>query len=104
MSSFIYRVSKKRLENLLSHWKQHGITPRVKKSGGRNVMNKRLYTFEDMGRTKDFIQHYADTHGLLLPGRTPGFRKDGVILMPSCETKVKIYNAYKEACSQEGLC
>ena len=56
-----------------------------------------------MGRTKDFMQHYGDTHGLFLPGRTPGFRKNGVILTSSCETKVKIYNACRDACSQEGL-
>ena len=46
-------------------WKENGLTPRVKKSGRRIVANKRLYTFEEMGKTKDFIQHYT-----WLPKRT----------------------------------
>ena len=64
------------------------MTAKEKKSGGRK-RNTNCYTFNDIERTVKFIQQYAVLHGLLLPGKTPGVRKDGVILMPSSETKVK---------------
>ena len=97
-----FSISIARLKGLIAHLKTNGMTAKEKKSGGRKS-NTNCYTFNDIERTVKFIQQYAVLHGLLLPGKTPGVRKDGVILMPSSETKVKIFEAYKSACTQDGM-
>ena len=42
--------------------------------------------FEDVKRTVAFVSNYADDHGLHLPGRVPGFKREDIKLMPSSET------------------
>ena len=77
------------------------MSPKIKKSGGRKS-NTKSFTFEDIKNSKQFIEQYAIVHALLLPGRTPGFNRDGVSLLPSSETKVKVHNAYVETCKEKG--
>ena len=86
---------------MLKHLKGEGMSPKVKKSGGRKS-NKRSHDMNDIERAKLFVQNCAATHGLLLPGHTPGYRRDGLLLLPSSETKIKIHNAYAKACDEEG--
>ena len=50
-----------------------------------------------MKRTVAFVSNYADDHGLVMPGRVPGFKRDDTKLMPSSETKVNVYTAYRTA-------
>ena len=45
----------------------------------------RAYSFEDMKRTVTFVSNYADDHGLVMPGRVPGFKRDDIKLMPSSD-------------------
>ena len=89
------------MDGLRQHLKVEGMAPKVKRSGGRKN-NAKTFSIDDFKTTKQFVEQYANTHGLLLPGRTPGFRRDGVLLLPSCETKVKVHNVYLDACSQKG--
>ena len=63
----------------------------------------RAYSFEDIKRTVAFISNYADDHGLHLPGRVPGFKRDDIKLMPSSETKVTVFNAYCMAMHDSGM-
>ena len=49
-----------------------------------------------------FITNYSEDHGLALPGRILGCRKDAAKLLTTSETKVKVHNAYKSACKQGG--
>ena len=90
------------MDGLRQHLKAEGMTPKVKRSGGWKN-NAQTFSFDDFKTTKLFLEQYSNTHGLLFPGRTPGFRRDGVLLLPSCETKVKAHNAYLDACSQKGM-
>ena len=50
-----------------------------------------------------FISNYADDHGLHLPGRVPGFKRDDIKLLPSSETKVAVFNAYCMAMHDSGM-
>ena len=77
------------------------MAPKQKRSGGRKS-NTRAHSFEDIKQAVTFIEAYSLTHGLLLPGRTPGIMKDGVVLLSSCETKQRIHEAYLQACEQDG--
>ena len=46
-----------------------------------------------------FIKNFAETHGILLPGRVPGVRDyEKAKLLPSSMSKRYVYSMYKESC------
>ncbi|KAI0214418.1 hypothetical protein LSAT2_000486 [Lamellibrachia satsuma] len=98
---FMHAISQNRLTSLISWYRMNGLVPKEKRSGGRRY-NVRAHTFEDIKRAIAFISNYAEDHALALPGRIPGCKRDVVKLLPSSETKVKVYSAYKSACQQAG--
>ena len=60
--------------------------PKEKRSGGQGN-NTRAQSFEDI--------QYSEHHALVLSGRVPGFKRDDVKLLPSAETKAKVYGVYE---------
>ncbi|ELU10608.1 hypothetical protein CAPTEDRAFT_191102 [Capitella teleta] len=62
--------------------------------------NNNDLTFEDIRATHAFIENYASTHALVLPGRVPGYKRNDVSLLPSSHTKVIVYGVYKK-CMEE---
>ena len=64
--------------------------------------SSRLYSFEDFQRAVTYITNYAEIHGLVLPGRIPGFKRADVKLLPSSDTKLKVYQAYTSAMLESG--
>ena len=101
MHLVICSISQNRLTSLIGWYKQNGLVPKEKRAGGRRN-NLRTHSHTDLERTVAFINNFAEDHGLALPGRIAGCRKDGAKLLPSSETKVKVYGAYKSACLQGG--
>ena len=58
-------------------------------------------------RIVEFIESYADTHAILLPGRIPGVKEyENVRLLPSSTTKKEVYKEYKRSVEslQERVC
>ena len=101
MHLVICSISQNSLMSLIRWYEENGLIPKEKRAGGcRN--NVRTHSHADLERTVAFINNYAEEHGLAMPGRIPGCRKDGAKLLPSSETKVKVYGAYKSACLQGG--
>ena len=98
---FIFSIGHDRLRGLLKHLKEMGLTPKIKKSGGRKS-NKRAHNMEDIERAQQFIANFGAINGLLLPGHTPGYRRDGLLLLPSSESKVKIHTSYVQLCKEKG--
>ena len=80
---------------------EHGLKPKEKKTGGR-ANNTRAYSYEDIKRVVTFVTNYAEIHALVLPGRVPGFKRDDVKLLPSSETKIKVYKAYVTSVQDSG--
>ena len=50
-----------------------------------------------------FVSQYAEHHALVLPGRVPGFKRDDVKLLPSAETKAKVYGVYAITMKDSGM-
>jgi hypothetical protein len=48
-----------------------------------------------------FILNLAEEQALILPGRIPGYKRDDIKLLPSCETKASIWRRYKAASTAE---
>ena len=94
-------ISKDKLTNLKQFYMTHGIYPRKKKSGGRR---KTALNFAEITRVTRFIINFAEQHSIILPGRIPGFKRDDVKVLPSCETKASIWRYYKAASVEGTAC
>ena len=79
-----------------------GLVPKEKRSGGRRN-NTRAHSFEDIQRAVPFVSQYAEHHALVLPGRVPGFKRDDVKLLPSAESKAKVYGLYATTMKDSGM-
>ena len=93
-------ISQNKLTALLKHYKERGLEPRKKKSGGR--VGKTALTAEDTERVVKYLQTYAEDHALVLPGRVPGFKKSDIKLLPSSDTKRVIWRRYSDAALAAG--
>ena len=92
---YIHGISKDNLNNLKSHFLSHGCQQRV--HGNSFKRNKLAIQFDDSVFVKNFVENYASTNGLLLPGRVPGFKRDDVIVLP-CHTTIKqVHSAYADS-------
>ncbi|XP_022109932.1 uncharacterized protein LOC110989680 [Acanthaster planci] len=100
---YIHAVSRNKLSAVQQWYREQGLTPRRKKSGGR-VESKRTLKFEDTSRTVHFIRNFAEEHALAFPGRVQGAKKaaDRRVLPPTF-TKSGIWrNYYKPSMSAQG--
>ena len=61
--SYVDRISQDHLTGLLAWYKQNGLVPKEKRSGGRAV-NTRAYSFDDVRRMVAFVTHYAEDQAL----------------------------------------
>jgi hypothetical protein len=85
----------------INWYKENGLAPRRKKSGGR-VYNRQALSYDDIERIVAFLSNFAEQHTLVLPGRVPGFKRDDVKLLPSSETKASIWRKYCTAMESDG--
>ena len=95
-------MSQDRLTGLLGWYKEEGLVPKENISGGRRN-NTRAHSIEDLKRTLNFVTKYAEHHALVLPGRVPGSKRDDVKLLPSSETKAKVYGVYSATMKDSGM-
>lgn len=65
-------------------------------------MGKTALTAEDTERIVKFLQAYTEDHGLVLPGRIPGYKQNDIKLLPSSNTKQAIWKQYSEAAAAAG--
>ncbi|XP_055955699.1 uncharacterized protein LOC126815989 isoform X1 [Patella vulgata] len=98
---FIHTISGDKLDSCIKHYKEHGLTPRVKKSGGRRA-ERRYLTYDDIKRVVSYITSFTETHGIILPGRIPGFKDFTMKLLPSSETKASVFRSYDTAMDELG--
>ena len=52
---------------------------------------------EDVQHVAAFITSYAEDHGILLPGRIPGYKRSDIQLLPSNTTKRAVWTSYVSA-------
>ncbi|KAL8612173.1 hypothetical protein ACOMHN_012844 [Nucella lapillus] len=88
-----FQISQNKLTALIKHFVEHGVTPRRKKSGGRRF-NTNAIQPDDIERVVLFITNFAEDHGLVLPGRVPGFKRTDIKILPSAHTKASIWRHY----------
>ena len=94
---FIHGIFKDRLTNLISHFWEHGVEPHV--HGNTNKKSKDALTYEERVYIVRYISNFAEEHGVLLPGRVPGYSHDDLKLLLSSCTKASVYQTYITACT-----
>lgn len=66
MLYMLCRISQDRLTALLDWYKNQGLVPKEKKSGGRSANTKSL-ALDDVKRVVQFVTNYADVNAPVLP-------------------------------------
>jgi len=97
-----HRISQDKLTALLKWYKENGLQPRRKKSGGR-ILTKRILSFQDTEMVVQFLLNYAKANAIVLPGRVAAFHRWDVKILPSSETKSSIWRQYRDAAIAAGL-
>lgn len=106
--------------NIRSSYLASGLTTRV--HGNTRRRPHHALTFPEVQNVVRFLLSYADLHGILLPGRIPGYKRDDLQLLPSSTTKMvnlcnnclstyhsilfpqqAVWVEYKLACDDTGL-
>ena len=76
---------KGRYNNIKASYLVNGLAPRRHKNTKRLPHN--TLPFDVKVEVVTFLQHYAEAHAILLPGRIPGYKRDDLQLLPSSTTK-----------------
>ena len=67
--------------------------------GNKRHTPRHSLTHNDTEKIVSFIKNFAETHGILLPGKVPGVRDyEKVKLLQSSMSKHYVYSMYKKSC------
>lgn len=98
---FLLNISKNKYSNICKHYSNNGLVSRSHGNKGRLPSNS--HSFETKKHVKSFIETYAEDHGVLLPGRIPGYRDQSISLLSSAESKKNVWEFYQESCNDGDL-
>jgi hypothetical protein len=97
---FVHAIGPKKFKNLVDHFNNHGLVPRVHGNAKRLPAN--AISFDKTKSVIKFISNFAAIHALPLPGRLPGqFNFEKALLLPSQMSKRYVYRQYKLACESD---
>lgn len=99
---FANRISRDLLTTLIKWYRENGLQPRPKRSGGRINMKRNL-SFQDIESVVRFLVNFAEVNAIVLPGRVASFYKWDVKILPSSETRSSVWRKYKAAMISNGL-
>ena len=97
---FVHAVGKKRVANLVKHYKMQGLTTRT--HGNEKRMPRNTLPFETTDNMVKYLRNYAEKEALPLPGRVPGFKHSDLLLLPSSTKKKSVWKQYSEAAVASG--
>lgn len=92
---FLHGIGKKRLFNLISHFKQFGLTPRI--HGNTKRLPCHSLSLSSVEFVVRFLLNYSEQNAILLPGRIPGYQRSDIKLLPSSVSKRKIWRFYQDS-------
>ena len=92
----LHGITKSRFQKLPDHYRNHGLSVRIRGNSRRlphNTLPQAV--IEDV---KNFLSNFAEETALLLPGRIPGFKNEDIQLLSSSDTKIRVWNSFKNVC------
>jgi len=82
---FLFGIGKHRLKTIKAHYISNGLA--VRTHGNSGSLPHNVTTYASIRYIVQFITNHAEQHGILLPGRIPGYKRDDLKLLPSSTTK-----------------
>ena len=83
--TFLYRVSKHRIQSIKEHVLEHGLVTRT--HGNTRRLPHHALTLDTIMNVLTFITNYAEQNAILLPGRIPQFKRDDIKVLPCSDSK-----------------
>jgi len=94
---FLHDISRRVTRNLKLQFEQYGLEPSAHGNVLKTSLSKAL-PFEMRCDVVKFIENYALSNALVLPGRTAGTKNPDILLLPCGTTKSKVHTLYVQAC------
>ena len=91
---FLHNIGEFRLKAIKAQYLAEGLVPRIHGHSGRIAPN--ALVLEHVQSIVTFVMQYAETNGILLPGRIPGYKRDDIQLLPSSTTKRAVWLLFQE--------
>ncbi len=91
---FVNGIGERRLKNLKARFLSEGVS--APRHGNTLTKSKaRKISLPEVKNAVTFIKNFAQNHGLVLPGRVPGYRHNvDLLLLPSAMSKKYVYQKY----------
>ena len=102
---FLHNIGEFHLKAIKAQYLAEGLVPRIHGHSGRIAPN--ALVLEHVQSIVTFVMQYAETNGILLPGRIPGYKRDDIQLLPSSTTKRAVCGYFFRRVlppSLQGLC
>lgn len=90
---FGQNIKIKRLKRLTKMYNATGLV--AKEHGNTGRLKKHTTSFPDTEFVVRFLHNYAEQHAIILPGRSSTVYQTSLRLLPSSDSKIKIYDTYK---------
>lgn len=92
---FCHQIKIKRLKRILKMYNDSGLVAKV--HGNAKKIAKNATSFTDAKYVVNFINNYAEQHAIYLPGRSSTVYNTNLKLLPSSDSKKKIYDIYNQS-------
>ena len=90
---FLHTIKIKRFRALSTHYRANGLVPRTHGLAGKSANS--AFNLAETEFIIKFIVNYAQIHGILLPGRVPGYKRSDIQILPCNTTKLHVWRLYK---------
>ena len=97
---FLHGIGRTCLENLMLHFQNHGLAPRL--HGNVKHLPHNTLSFSSVETVVRFLVNYAANNAILLPGHIPGHRNTDVKLLPSSVSKRSVWRLYSDSAESAG--
>ena len=94
---FLHYIGNKHFRNLVKHFQENGMAPRVHGNTKRLPWN--AFSFHDRERAVTFIKNFSEIHALPLPGRMPRFNDYNIMLLPTDASKASVHVTASGVCN-----
>ena len=98
---YLLNISNTKYRNIANHYNNNGLGAQRQGNTGRLPIN--TTPFEVQEHVVSFIKSFARDNALPLPGRVPNHKEETTMVIPSSETKLKVWKLYTDVSCEEGL-
>ncbi len=92
MFLFLHNIGRVRYRSVKEGYLKNG--PETIIHGNTNRLPFHAFTTADLRNITSFLTNHGEEHGILLPGRIPGFERCDLVLLPRHTTKLAIWELH----------